>query len=133
FQNETLLRLPFDNYDRYDMGEDMGKWVADFNAARYNNETTGFPANREIWESVIARPTFDGQRLVSFELHPITLGFGQPASVRGRPMLADRDLGQKIIQDLIDRSEPHGTSIDWDPDRGIGIVRIPPGGAASPE
>jgi poly-gamma-glutamate synthesis protein (capsule biosynthesis protein) len=124
FQNETLLRLPYDNYDGYDLGEVSGAWVADFNAARYRNETTGFPVRPEIWESVVAMPTFDGERLVSFELHPITLGFGQPASVRGRPMLADRELGRKIIQALVDASAPHGTTIDWVEDRGIGVLRL---------
>ncbi len=125
FQNETLLRLPYDNYERYGIADDPGKWVADFNAARYRNETTGFPVNREIWESVVAMPTWDGGRLVSLELHPITLGFGLPPAVRGRPMLADRELGRKIIQDLIDRSRPHGTAIEWDAARGIGVVRVP--------
>jgi poly-gamma-glutamate synthesis protein (capsule biosynthesis protein) len=124
FQNETLLRLPYDNYDGYDLGEVSGAWVADFNAARYRNETTGFPVRPEIWESVVAMPTFDGESLVSFELHPITLGFGQPASVRGRPMLADRELGRKIIQALVDASAPHGTTIDWVEDRGIGVLRL---------
>lgn len=124
FQNETLLRLPFDNYDSYDLGGASGAWVADFNAARYRNETTGFPVRAEIWESVVAMPTFDGERLVSLELHPITLGFGQPASVRGRPMLADRELGRKIIQVLAEESAEHGTRVEWVEDRGIGVVRL---------
>ena len=125
FQNETLLRLPYDNYDPYGIADDMDKWVADFNAARYRNETTGFPVNREIWESVVAMPTYEDGRLVSLELHPITLGFGLPPAVRGRPLLADRELGRKIVQDLVDRSQAYGTTIDWDADRGIGVVRIP--------
>lgn len=124
FQNETLLRLPFDNYATYDLGTDMSAWVADFNAARYSNDTRGFPANRLIWESVVAVPTFEGRRLVSLELHPITLGFGKAAQIRGRPMLADRALGRKIIQDLIDRSRPHGTIIEWQENRGVGVVRL---------
>ena len=66
-----------------------------------------------------------GEQLVSVELHPITLGFGQPATVRGRPMLADRELGRKIINDLIERSRPHGTTVEWVENRGIGIVRLP--------
>jgi poly-gamma-glutamate synthesis protein (capsule biosynthesis protein) len=124
FQNETLLRLPYDNYDSYGLGDDPTAWVADFNSRRYQNETTGFPVNREIWESVIATPTFDGKRLVSLELHPITLGFGLPAHVRGRPMLADKELGRKIINDLIERSGDYGTRIEWDEQRGIGVVRV---------
>jgi len=118
--------MPYDNYERYDIADDMGKWVADFNAGRYRNDTSGFPANREIWESVVAVPTFDGGRLTSLELHPITLGFRQPPAVRGRPLLADRELGAKIIGDLVERSRPHGTAIEWDGARGIGVVRLGP-------
>ncbi len=131
FQNETLLRLPYDNYEPYGIADDMGKWVADFNAARYQNDTRSYPANREIWESVVAVPTFEGGRLVSLELHPITLGFRRPPAVRGRPLLADRDLGAKIVGDLVERSRPYGTVVAWDSGRGIGVVRLsspPPGG-----
>ena len=124
FQNETLLRLPFDNYDTYDLGYDGSAGVADFNARRYDNDTRGFPSDREIWEAVIALPTFEGDRLATLELHPISLGFGQAAMVRGRPLLADRELGRKIIEDLIERSRPFGTTIEWREDRGIGVVRV---------
>ncbi len=122
FQNETLLRLPEENYSPYDLGENHH--VADFNAARYANETRGFPTQREIWESVIAMPTWKGGELVAVELHPITLGFGLPPSQRGRPLLADRELGRKIIDDLIERSEPFGTTIEWREAEGIGVVRM---------
>lgn len=125
FQNETLLRLPYDNYAGLGLEGEGNAWVADFNQVRYQNETIGFPARPEIWESVVAMPTFRGEELVSLELHPISLGFGQPATVRGRPMFADRELGRKIIQDLIDASEPHGTVVEWDDARGIGFVQLP--------
>lgn len=123
FQNETVLRLPFENYEPYGLREDAG--VSDFNAARYNNDRRGFPANREIWESVIAVPKFRGKELQAIELHPITLGFGQPRPQRGRPMLADPELGRKIIGDLIERSKPFGTTIEWK--AGIGIVVLSDG------
>jgi len=110
FQNETLLRLPAENYARYDLGPD--EHVADFNARRYRNETTGFPATPEIWEAVIARPTFSAAgELTEVALHPITLGFGEPAWVRGRPMLARGELALKILNDLMERSAPYGTEI----------------------
>jgi poly-gamma-glutamate synthesis protein (capsule biosynthesis protein) len=126
FQNETLLRLPYDNYAGLGLEGEANAWVGDFNTTRYQNETTGFPTRAQIWESVVAMPTFRGEELVSVELHPISLGFGQPATVRGRPMFADRELGRKIIQDLIDASRPHGTTVEWDDTRGIGVVRLPP-------
>lgn len=120
FQNETLLRLPAENYDAYDLGPD--DHVADFNASRYRNETTGFPANREIWESVIALPTFEDGELTELALHPITLGFGEPAWVRGRPMLARGELAAKILDDLTERSTPYGTRIAVRD--GVGYVRV---------
>jgi poly-gamma-glutamate capsule biosynthesis protein CapA/YwtB (metallophosphatase superfamily) len=120
FQNETLLRLPAENFAQYRLTDTAQ--VSDFNAARYRNDTRGFPAQREIWESVIAVPTWRGKQLESIELHPITLGFGQAPAVRGRPKLADRELGQKIINDLITRSKPFGTVIEWRD--GIGVVRL---------
>ncbi len=120
FQNETVLRLPDDNYRPYDLDENAG--VADFNDARYARGTRGFPAQREIWESVVAVARWRGDQLATLELHPITLGFGQPEPVRGRPMLADRELGRKIIGDLIERSRPFGTTIEWRD--GVGVVTL---------
>ena len=120
FQNETLLRLPYENYEPYDLGSD--KHVADFNASRYSNDTKGFPVNPEIWESVIAMPSWKNGQLVALELHPISLGFGQKPSIRGRPMLADETTGKKIIGDLIERSRPYGTVIEYI--NGIGVVKL---------
>ena len=120
FQNETLLRLPYENYEPYDLGPD--EHVADFNARRYANDTRGFPSQPEIWESVIARPTFRGKDLVSIELHPISLQFGEPPSVRGRPLPADPELSDKILGDLIRLSEPFGTTVRNE--RGVGVVDL---------
>ncbi len=120
FQNETLLRLPSGNYEAYDL--DGNAHVADFNDARYDNDRKGFPAVPEIWESVIAVPTFTNRRLTELKLYPISLGFGQPRQVRGRPLFAEGDLSTKIIDDLKRLSEPYGTSIEMR--RGIGYVNL---------
>ena len=122
FQNETLQRLPYENYARFGLGEDKG--LADFNDARYKNDSIGFPATPEIWESVVAMPVFEGKRLVELRLHPISLGFGKPRTVRGRPMLADDTLSRKILTDLKRVSEPFGTEIDTVD--GIGVVQLDP-------
>ena len=120
FQNETLLRLPEDNYAAYDLDADAH--LADFNDARYKNDTTGFPAIPEIWESVIAVPTFHNRKLTELKLYPISLGFGAPRQIRGRPLFADENLGKKIISDLQELSEPYGTEIEMR--RGIGYVKL---------
>ncbi len=118
FQNETLLRLPSENYEPYDLGPEAH--VADFNARRYNNDKSGFPADREIWEAVVATLRWEGQRLAGLDLHPITLGFGEAAHVRGRPMLAQGDLAKKIVDDVIARSKGFGTTIAFE--NGVGRV-----------
>jgi poly-gamma-glutamate capsule biosynthesis protein CapA/YwtB (metallophosphatase superfamily) len=121
FQNETLLRLPHENYERYGLGPEAH--VADFNDARYGKDRRGFPATPEYWESVIAVPVWKGKELIAVKLYPLSLGFGKPRSVRGRPLLAGSDLGKKITQDIQRLSEPFGTTIDFKD--GIGVVRIP--------
>jgi hypothetical protein len=97
--------------------------VADFNDARYGKDRRGFPAKPEYWESVIAAPVWKGKELIAVTLYPISLGFGRPRTVRGRPLLAGADLSKKIIEDLQRLSKPFGTTIDLKD--GTGIVRIP--------
>jgi poly-gamma-glutamate synthesis protein (capsule biosynthesis protein) len=120
FQNETLLRLPYENYQRYKLGPN--KHVADFNDARYESDKKGFPAKAEYWESVIAVPHWKGRRLVEIRLYPITLGFGKPRQVRGRPLFADSTLGAKILKRLARYSKAFGTRVEVEDN--IGVVRI---------
>lgn len=110
FQNDTVLRLPQDNYSEFELGSEAR--VNDFNNRRYNNDTVGFPADRMIWESVIAVPAFKGGKLVEMKLHPISLGFGKPSGRRGRPYFADDQLSKKILDDLIKFSQPFGTQFE---------------------
>ena len=120
YQNQTLLRLPYENYERYKLGPN--DHVADFNDARYDYGRKGRPVTPEIWESVIAVPSWRGKKLVEIKLYPISLGFGKPRTVRGRPLFADRDLSLKIIEDLKRLSKPLGTKIDFQ--EGVGVIRL---------
>ena len=120
FQNETVLRLPSENYEPYNLGLAAG--VSDFNDSRYDNDRTGFPADREIWEAVVARPTWQGKQLTELALHPISLGFGKGRIDRGRPVLADAVTGKKILDDLIKRSAPFNTRITIRD--GVGYVEL---------
>jgi poly-gamma-glutamate synthesis protein (capsule biosynthesis protein) len=120
FQNETLLRQPPENYEPFGMPINSG--VGDFNDERTKNGTVGFPADPYIFESVVAVPTFNGEKMTELKLHPISLGFGQPRSRRGRPVLADPTLSKKIIEDLQKFSAAYKTTIEWRD--GVGIVAI---------
>jgi poly-gamma-glutamate synthesis protein (capsule biosynthesis protein) len=123
YQNQTLLRLPYENYERYKLGSNAH--VADFNDARYDFGRKGRPVTPEIWESVIAVPCWREKKLIEIKLYPVSLGFGKFRTKRGRPMFADRDLSIKIIEDLKRLSKPFGTTIDLR--EGIGVVRLSTG------
>lgn len=122
YQNQTLLRLPYENYVRYKLGPNAH--VADFNDARYDYGRRGRPVTPKIWESVIAVPCWRSKKLIAIKLYPITLGYGKIRTVRGRPLFADLDLSRKIIGDLKRLSKPFGTKIDFQD--GIGVVRLSP-------
>jgi poly-gamma-glutamate synthesis protein (capsule biosynthesis protein) len=123
YQNQTLLRLPYENYERYKLGSNAH--VADFNDARYDFGRMGRPVTPEIWESIIAVPCWRGKELIEIRLYPVSLGFGKFRTKRGRPMFANPDLSKKIIEDLKRLSKPFGTTIDLRD--GIGIVRLSTG------
>ena len=112
------MRLPSGNYEAYDL--DDNKHVADFNNARYDGDTRGFPWLVANWHSVIAVPTFNNGELTELALHPIDLGYGKPAHVRGRPLLADDELSEVVIDEVSRLSEPYGTEVEMR--RGVGYV-----------
>ncbi len=120
FQNETLQRLPHENYGPLGLEDDKG--LADFNDARYDRDRTGFPASPEIWESVVAEVVFEGKDLLELKLYPISLGFGKPRHVRGRPLAAGEDLARKIVSDLTRLSKPFGTDVQYVD--GVGVVKL---------
>jgi poly-gamma-glutamate capsule biosynthesis protein CapA/YwtB (metallophosphatase superfamily) len=120
FENETLLRQPPENYAPLGMTLESGAGVGDFNERRSNNDTTGFPADARYWQSVIAMPRFVSKQLAELKLYPITLSFKKARSQRGWPMLADPELGRKVIEDVAKFSEPFGTKVEFKD--GVGVV-----------
>jgi len=118
FEPETVERLPLDDYEA--IGADPANGVAGLNDVRYDNDRRGYPARRKVWESVVVVARWRNRKLNSIELHPISLGFGEPRTIRGRPALADQELGRKIIEDLRRLSAPFGTRIEYR--GGIGVV-----------
>ena len=124
FQNETLLRLPSENYEPYALGANAH--VADFNDRRYDFDRRSHTADREVWESVLAVQRWEGKTLAELRLYPVSLGFREPRTMRGRPLLASPDLGKKIIDDLARLSKPFGTMITYED--GIGRVALAPSG-----
>ena len=122
FQNEAVLRMPADSYEEYDLGPDA--LAADYLDARYDHDRRSFPAEQEYWDSVLATTRWQGDRLVEVALHPITLGFGQPRSTRGRPKLASGADAARILEMLTARSKAFGTTMSVK--AGVGYITPTP-------
>ena len=118
-QNETLRHIPANPIERF--GLDPRSTPSDFFDKRTANGTKGHPASPEFWQSIIAVCRFEKQNLQEIELHPVDLGFGRPRPQRGRPLIADDELSQTILDRLGRMSEPFGVRIERR--NGLGIIR----------
>jgi poly-gamma-glutamate synthesis protein (capsule biosynthesis protein) len=122
FQNETIRYLPGDIYQNY--GLPATATTADvFDARNEASRTGGFPGMRIYWESIVAVPAFEDGALDEIHLYPITLGFGLPRPQRGRPRLADKEAGERIIEKMRELSEPFGVEVHYLANENIGVVR----------
>jgi poly-gamma-glutamate capsule biosynthesis protein CapA/YwtB (metallophosphatase superfamily) len=108
-QNETLRHVPAHHFERF--GLDAYATPADFFDARTAGDK-GHPATREFWESALALCRFENRRLTAVELYPIEMGFGQPRSQRGRPLLAEIERGSAILERIRRLSSAYGTPME---------------------
>jgi poly-gamma-glutamate synthesis protein (capsule biosynthesis protein) len=122
-QNETIEPMPDDMYETYGLGPEA--LAADFYDARSKIDpqtglaTAYYPAQADIWETVLAVPVFVGENVVEIKLYPVDMGFRMPRSQQGTPRLADPALARKIIDRLSKMSEQYGTTIQFKD--GIGV------------
>lgn len=122
-QDETIDRLPPENYRRYGLAE-YTKPSRAFEARNHDAEgaLTSDRANPECWITVVPVCTFDAvDGSVGIKLHPVTLQQDLPRSQCGTPVLATGEMAHDILERVADRSEPFGTTIEIDD--GIGVVR----------
>lgn len=122
FQNETLLRMPADSYEQYDLG--ASAQPADYLDARYDKDRRSFPADPEYWDSVLATTKWEGSKFVELQLHPITLGYKASRADRGRPKLASGADAARILDVMTARSKPFGTTVVVK--NGVGVVTPTP-------
>ena len=123
FENDLVFEQPADAYDALHLGPLAG--VADFDDARSNHDTRSFPADRDMWQSVVATVRWRGAALEGISLHPIALGFGRPRAERGRPAIADPATAKAVIEEVAQRSKAFGTEVVFQD--GVGrIVNRPP-------
>jgi poly-gamma-glutamate synthesis protein (capsule biosynthesis protein) len=79
----------------------------------------GFAAHPEYWRGVLPVLSYGPDGLEEIRLHPVTLGFGQPAPRRGRPALAP-DQVTETLGGLAELSAARGTRLHWED----GLARV---------
>jgi poly-gamma-glutamate capsule biosynthesis protein CapA/YwtB (metallophosphatase superfamily) len=85
------------------------------------NPPGGYHSAR-VLGSVVALCSFDKtSRLDNLTLFPVTLT-GKPASQSGRPTMASKEMGEKIINYLGELSAAFGTQIEYKD--GVGVVKL---------
>jgi poly-gamma-glutamate synthesis protein (capsule biosynthesis protein) len=120
FQLETIRYLPQEAYSRFSL--DHMATPVDFVKARYKNDTVGHPADPLQWQQVCAVCHYRAGMLNEIVLHPLDLGHGKPRSQRGRPLIADEELGEKIISRVAKLSKQMGTEVSFA--KGQGIIAL---------
>jgi poly-gamma-glutamate capsule biosynthesis protein CapA/YwtB (metallophosphatase superfamily) len=119
FQIEGVRYLPAEAYERYHLDERATP--SDFIDRRYEGGARGHAGDPLQWEQMFAICDFSGPALEQIRLYPIDLGFARPQTQRGRPILADAEMGQRILTRVQRLSAKYGTKLELSD--GIGIVR----------
>jgi poly-gamma-glutamate synthesis protein (capsule biosynthesis protein) len=68
------------------------------------------------------RVKFEGGKLKEIRIYPVDVGYGRPRWQQGRPMLAEGDVAQEILQRYQRLSKPFGTQVAIEGD--LGYVRL---------
>ena len=118
FENETMLFQPAESYESSNLPANAT--VADYFDNRSANDTRGFPVNKAVWESVVAQVSFHPDHtLDQITLVPISLGYMEPRSQRGRPRLSSPERSKATIDEIAKLSGPFGTIVAYRGGRGV--------------
>ena len=118
FQNETVGFFPADAYERFDL--DLRATPSDFLDARTSGGKKGHPSEPAYWENMCAVCRFDNDQLKEIKIFPIEQGFGRPRPQRGRPLLAEGEIADRVIERVARLSQQYGVKVSNR--NGVGIV-----------
>lgn len=106
FQTETVELQPYDAYLNKHMPLDTK--VGAYMDSRSKNGTTGYGVLENIWRSVMAGWTMEGNKITQIQLYPISLGMEHARSQKGVPHLAHHS---DVLEYLKELCEPYHTTI----------------------
>lgn len=120
FQQEQITRLPAEYYEARGLKADATlEELRPVQDKRRSPEPNTRVATHEGLGAVVQIGKNGASEV---RLIPVDLGSGQPIPIRGRPKLADSQLGRKIIGDAAERSKPFGTTIHYQESENVGLV-----------
>jgi poly-gamma-glutamate capsule biosynthesis protein CapA/YwtB (metallophosphatase superfamily) len=120
FQNETVGFFPADAYERFDL--DLKATPSDFLDARTAGGKKGHPSDPAYWENMFAVCKFETRKLMEINIFPIDQGFGRPRPQRGRPVLADGEVANRVIERVTRLSRRYGAKVvNRD---GVGVIEL---------
>jgi poly-gamma-glutamate synthesis protein (capsule biosynthesis protein) len=122
FQQEQITRLPPEYYEEQGLKGDA-TWEQ-LQAVREDKRGSGPFARQSTHEGVIALVRFGAKGAAEIRLIPVDLSYGQPIPVRGRPKVADPQLGREIIADVTERSKSFRTTVRYLEPENLGVVTI---------
>jgi poly-gamma-glutamate synthesis protein (capsule biosynthesis protein) len=65
---------------------------------------------------------FEAKKLMEIKIFPIDQGFGKPRPQRGRPVLAEGELANRVIERVTRLSRRYGTKISNHD--GVGVIEL---------
>lgn len=115
-QNELVWKLPSDSYERFRV--DASETPAVVYNQRYDGDAKGFPAEERYWETVMPLLEFDGERVTSMEIVPISLALGPKPQRRGKPEVATGEVAERVLERFKKLSAEMGTEVTIENERG---------------
>jgi poly-gamma-glutamate synthesis protein (capsule biosynthesis protein) len=113
-ENTILSRLPELMYNFYGLGDE--NTAADLYNARPST------AEKPVMESVVAVTVFKNWKLREVKIYPIEMGYGLPRYEAGRPVLAQGQTAQTILERIERLSRPFGTKIEMQ--GSVGTIQV---------
>jgi poly-gamma-glutamate synthesis protein (capsule biosynthesis protein) len=132
-QSEFIRRVPYDSYETW--GHDVDRLPTLTPAVHPLHPGLDTPSDT-WWSSALITVEIDQGKVRQLKLHPVEMGRevtskaavlrstgrGHHTLTEGRPMLADPENGQRILERIRRLSEFYGTKVDIE--GGVGVVRL---------
>jgi poly-gamma-glutamate capsule biosynthesis protein CapA/YwtB (metallophosphatase superfamily) len=132
-QNEFLGNVPYDAYEAW--GHDVDR-LPTLNSATFPLHPGGDESTETWWSSAIAVLDMEGHKLTGMKLYPVDMGrevsphvkimrrtgSGPHPFTEGRPLMADRENGNRILDRIKRLSATYATTIEIQD--GIGILKF---------